>query len=352
MSFSRLTTYLMFFSGTVIAQDVVLLGSSTHLIHLSTNSSLHKTQTKPISLMKFHLSPKAKQSLNHKIIQALPRSNKSYSQEQSNIQLDMAGIPVLDQGHYGTCVTFAITAAINALIKKGDYISQLCSLQLGNYLARNGYIPSGWDGSDGKTVLSQMTIFGLINKTSEHTYGCGNLNAYPTDRNATVPTTDMSPEAFRAMSEPLNSGFIAWSTLADEESIYTDKTNLNELLAEVKNALNAGDRLVFGTLLPDADLGTAGAVGKHNTTNDTWILTSQITNDMHDKTEIDGHEMVITGYNDQAVAYDQDGLPHYGLLTLRNSWGSQAGDNGNFYMSYQYFTTLVLEVLRIRSIDE
>ncbi len=32
-----------------------------------------------------------------------------------------------------------------------------------------------------------------------------------------------------------------------------------------------------------------------------------------------------------------------GLLTLRNSWGEEVGDHGNYYMSYDYFLKLAVE---------
>ena len=45
---------------------------------------------------------------------------------------------------------------------------------------------------------------------------------------------------------------------------------------------------------------------------------------------------------------DKNGLEHKGLITLRNSWGENAGDKGNFYMSYDYFDILGLGVHRIK----
>ena len=61
--------------------------------------------------------------------------------------------------------------------------------------------------------------------------------------------------------------------------------------------------------------------------------------------------MVITGYDDDAIAKDSAGQEHQGLLTLRNSWGANAGNHGDFYMSYDYFKLLVVEAQRIRTIE-
>ena len=75
------------------------------------------------------------------------KQTKSWGNLPKRILLGMNNVPVLDQGSHGTCVTFAITAAIDAALSKGDYISQLCQLELGTYLEPMGYSVSGWDGS-------------------------------------------------------------------------------------------------------------------------------------------------------------------------------------------------------------
>lgn len=49
-----------------------------------------------------------------------------FSQSIGAVELGMNSVPVLDQGSYGTCVTFATTAAMDAVLGLGDYISQQC----------------------------------------------------------------------------------------------------------------------------------------------------------------------------------------------------------------------------------
>ncbi len=51
---------------------------------------------------------------------------------------------------------------------------------------------------------------------------------------------------------------------------------------------------------------------------------------------ISGHVIVVISYDDYATAIDSDGKVHRGLLKLRNSWGSEIGDHGDFYMTYVY----------------
>ena len=128
-----------------------------------------------------------------------------------------------------------------------------------------------------------------------------------------------------------------------------DRVDTNRTLADVKTALIVGDRVSFGVLFPAIDLGVVGAVGHHQTANDSWVLTPEIAREVYLKPLYTAHEMVITGYNDHAIAIDDHEQPHYGLLTLRNSWGDGIGNHGDFYMSYDYFRLLVIDAERIRS---
>lgn len=61
--------------------------------------------------------------------------------------------------------------------------------------------------------------------------------------------------------------------------------------------------------------------------------------------------MVIDGYDDNACATYQtkDGTQKQqcGLLRLRNSLGSQAGDAGDYYMTYDYFKAMIIEAFVI-----
>ena len=51
--------------------------------------------------------------------------------------------------------------------------------------------------------------------------------------------------------------------------------------------------------------------------------------------------------NDDAEAIDQQGKIHKGLFTLRNSWGSHAGDEGNYYVSYDYFKSWAFDLTKV-----
>ncbi len=362
MKLLKIALALMSLSGSLEAQDININGTISRtlkipMIHSSNTRSpqlLSSEKTKQIKLLKIELSEKSKQLFANKAHHALAHinefSNSALQRSErfpTKIQLGMNDVPVLNQGNHGSCVVFAITAAIDAVLNKGDYISQLCQLQVGNYLEANGYSPSGWNGSIGRSVLSQIESTGIINKQEQTTQGCGGLVDYPI--NSEDPTSSMTLDEFHQLSEPFDHETVSWWTLLDVFDVATTRIDTSETLANVKKSLSNGDRVAFGVLLLDFEYGLMGAVGTKNATYDTWVLTPEIARDIYMKPFFGGHEMIITGYDDNAVAIDDKGRPHKGLLTLRNSWGEQVGDHGNFYMSYDYFVLLVIEAQRIHN---
>jgi hypothetical protein len=264
----------------------------------------------------------------------------------SSVNLKMNDVPVLDQGQHGACVTFAVTAAMNALIGKGDYVSQLCNLTLGNYLENNGYMPSGWNGSFGPLVIDQMSRFGVINKQKQREHGCGGLKEYPGTKMA-EEGKPMNVREFKNLSEDISGKFysIQHMTMMERlETQFADTDATEKMLTQIKTGLMHGHRFVIGVFLKMSLFCSAAACANHNQAQDTWALTKELEAPV---VFIGGHEMVVTGYDDTAVAYDKEGKKHQGLLTLRNSWGTEVGDHGDYYMSYDYFKQFVMEVNEI-----
>lgn len=359
MKLAKFAVFSMMVSGSLVAQDVKIVGTVTQTVkvpsaHQSRITNVRMAaadKVRQIKLLNIQLSDKAKQGLANKARNALTHQlavNVTAAKYPPKVELGMNDVPVLNQGMHGTCVTFANTAAVDAALNKGDYISQLCQLELGSYLEKTGYAVSGWDGSFGRMILNQMDVFGIVSKEQQVAQGCAGIKEYPVNESA--PDAQMTPEEFHQISENLEEEVI-WSPVLDVYQAISDRVDTNKTINDVKAALNAGDRLTFGVLLLDFDLGFMGAVGSYKTTTDTWVLTPEIARDVYLRPNFGGHEMVITGYDDNAVAVDDQGREHRGLFTLRNSWGEDVGDHGDFYMSYDYFKLLVIEVQRIRSMN-
>ena len=301
---------------------------------------------KNVTILKVKLTDKDKQALAYRKPLKTSMHTLAGSKTPAAIQLGMNGVPVLNQGRHGSCVTFADSAALNAALGRGDYISQLCSLELGTHLERNGYIPSGWNGSLGPLVLEQMMRFGIVSKDTQNTKSCANVNEYPL-KDANNIGNEMSLAEHKTVSENINDK-VYWTHLFSNDQVFDWKTDapekMQEVLANVKHAIVNGHRLTVGTFLILQPSCRAGACAATKSANDTWALTRNLEVPPY---EIGGHELVITGYDDKAVAYDNLGGKHQGLLKLRNSWGADAGDNGDYYMSYDYFVKYVNEVQEI-----
>lgn len=353
----------MMLSAPLLAQNVHIEGTISHQVPIdsmravgpSSANDTNSNKKRVIKLMKVTLSHEAQRVLAKNLTQALAHQ-KAPTEKLTNssklprkVQLGMDNVPVFDQGSHGSCVAFAVTAAIDAAVYHDDYISQLCQLQVGNYLEANSYSHSGWNGSFGRLTLNQMDMLGIVNKDAEATFGCGGLKNYPTQD--LDPTSMMNLEEYRQISEVIDRDRYDWSTVLDVANALYERTDTNKTLTYIKTSLVSGDRTVFAVLLLDFDLGTMGAVGSKNMLHDSWVLTPEIARDAFLSGGLGAHEMVITGYDDDAISIDDSGEEHRGLLTLRNSWGDKIGDHGNFYMSYDYFKFLVIEAQRIRSND-
>ena len=187
-----------------------------------------------------------------------------------------------------------------------------------------------------------------MTKQEQRQFSCGALNEYPLS--SVSKGQEMTPSQYHEYSYSLVSKRIAWTSVLDLFQITQDNMDSAITLSQVKQALARGDRLVMGVLLINYMKGVAGAIGTHKTFNDTWLLTPEIIDDFNNNPQYAGHELLITGYDDNAYAKDDFGRVHQGLITLRNSWGDKVGDQGTFYMSYNYFRALVMEVQRIRAL--
>lgn len=341
--------FSLIMSSALYAADFDIVGTvDVTLKHADVKKSIKSVSPRHIKLIDWQLSKTSLATVMKRAekTREIQFAATAVAENGQSVQLGMANVPVLDQGAHGSCVTFAVTAAIDAAMNKGDYISQLCQLQLGRYMERAGYGVSGWDGSLGRFVLSQMEVFGIVSKANEKSYGCGGLTAYPMTYQTSLGS-EMNPEQYHELSEDLNQSNIFASTILDVYEALHVRQSTAQALLDVKRALKEGDRVVFASLLADPMQGVAGAVGRYHEIEDSWVLTEDLINAVSEE-NFAGHEMVITGFDDNAIAYDKAGHAHKGLLTLRNSWGAQIGDKGNFYMSYDYFKALAIEAHRIR----
>ena len=317
----------------------------THDIYEFQNN---KNETQQVQLLPISLNFKSENRIASQLSKPITLS-RQYARLPTAIYLGMNNVPVLDQGMHGTCATFAVTGAIDALLNQGDYISQLCHLTLGQYISQRSYQNSGWDGAFINDVLSQIHTHGIINKDKQASLGCGGLYQYPT-RKRDDPLNEMTLDEFHQISESATAQKnYDISVLLDFHQFIKDEKTPEDIIKNLKTSLSKGDRVLIGTILTTAN--EVGAYGQYHQRSDTWVVTPKVISAIKSK-NYGAHAMIIIGYDDEAKAIDTDGKTHHGLFILRNSWGPNAGDEGNYYMSYQYLANLAFELQQVRALNK
>lgn len=298
---------------------------------------------KNIKLLNLKFSSKELQAVNQRITR-LAQNQQAYTTNFSSPKskrLEVNNLPILDQGEHGSCVMFAVTTAINAATQKtGDQqISQLCQLQLGSYIASKSFYISGWDGSFADKTLEFIENYGYLTLEEQKTNGCGGEIEYPTQA---MPSNSLSLEQF--WERKPNQLSVFWGPIASRKNLFEEENQSERTLALVKEFIDEGIFVSTGVMLfAPYQVGVAGAGGYHQQENDTWILSPTVVRHALREGNRAGHEMLIIGYDDSACVTDEQNNQHCGLIQLQNSWGTDVGDNGYFYMSYDYFMTAVME---------
>lgn len=59
------------------------------------------------------------------------------------------------------------------------------------------------------------------------------------------------------------------------------------------------------------------------------------------------HEIVLYGYDDNAIATMPDGSNQKGVLYVRNSWGTRPYNQGIEFMTYDYFKMMATDAISI-----
>lgn len=317
----------------------------------SKQSQFANTPPKQVGVMKFKLNHDAKQALANRIDRNQRRSFHLHENDKklpSKIDLGMNHTPVLDQGQHGSCVTFATTGAIDAAMGQGDYVSQLCLLELGRTLEEKSFYPSGWNGSLGEFVLNEIAEFGIVPKSHQLEHGCAGVKEYPLEDF----TNEGNPMTLDEYHSAARNGFgydFLWSPVLTIGDAFLNNFDGQVTVDKVKQSLVKGHRVAFASLLDIYELWHGGNGYYKNSTGfpDAWMMTPEI--EEHLKAgEVDaGHEIVIYGYDDDAVIKGLDGRTQKGAFLIRNSWGKEAGHEGNYVMTYDHFKMMVMEAHQI-----
>ena len=266
---------------------------------------------------------------------------------------DIKANPILDQGNFGTCVTFATTGLIGYVQKNStDAFSQLYTLFKG-YDDTGNVSDAGWNGLSGSMPLIDRINNddgGFIfirdkDQTDKKNYnslstaaGKQGISALPEDQicsaienliygdyksiidifNTNIPTT----EKFTLQVKPLK---------------VSQGSSQNSTI--IKNELDAGGKVVIGAVLYGNENGDIVLGDGYTLDTDGKSLVSsesaKNTWDAVTESPVGGHELIIGSY-----FIDNNGKM---MFLIRNSWGGSAGDSGNYYMSEDYVDAAVMD---------
>lgn len=333
MKFKAIMSGFVLLSTSVFAEDVVLRFAPNYPSK-NFHSSIIEIK-EPLA----NLSHKQKMQIKKNIVNY---KNQEKDALPTHLDLGMNNVPVLDQGYHSSCVSFSFIAAFDALKGEGDYYSPLCFLNLGKHLEQYGYRASGWNYSNNYSILNRMRDFGLIPTKIQKSQGCGGLTEYPTFENDT--SVAMLPEEYHKYSESIEqSGFVDFKILTNEAS------NPNRIIKLTRQVLNSGNRIVFSLTAPPDELN--GLHGSFKTKQDSWVLSDDMIDKIQNQTgyfdNFYGHDVLIIGYDDNALIKDLNGKEHQGAFKVRNSWGNSLGEHGDFYVSYDFMASLGQEWFEI-----
>lgn len=348
--FSKFLSFALTFSTlvtastmSVAAPDMTVVGTQQTPIVLhsdpnATNGTLNDgSPITTVSTPILEISPSAAEELKRRVEHLNQGAMPQASVGAPHVDLGMGGVPVLNQGVHGTCVTFAVTAALDAAVYHQDKISQLCSLELGSFLENKDYnYISGWSGSFAPLVLEQFNTYGAITKEHEKSGVCGGLKSYPVRSSYTG--SPMSIDKYTSLAQDVMRDINVDEILSGERA-FSRYVNRDAVVESIKSSLRDGHRVVAGLGL-DPSAYNAGFVGNHKTSSDTWVVTDILKSKVSrgEFNKLGYHEIVIHGYDDDAVVNGQRGV-----FIIRNSWSDRFGDKGDAYVTYDYVKLLLTE---------
>jgi len=297
-------------------------GTTLATIDIQSKKNKAKKEKKTIGLLKIIPSEKFIKSKKNILKNAkLDEKERDYSfgivpfhESPGAVDLGMNSVPVFDQGAYGTCVTFAATAAVDAILGKKDLISQQCILELNRMLGHNL-----WNGAYyASEVLNPLKKYGII-KQGKGKVEEGKCNSNYPNVFGLITIFDYKARSSKsgASASKIKSRYISSISLSD-----------------IKTALDAKHRIAlgFGMAANQDSTSVQGfnmKIGDSHTVGGLWACQQPGSSQFYCKTPNSGHEVVVIGYDDKQK-----------LIKIRNSWDRSVGEEGNFYMTYTFLEAM------------
>lgn len=279
-------------------------------------------------------------------------ANKStfISPVQTPSQVDLTTLPyypsAYDQGDLGSCTANAVAFAYQFDVLKKNandpfMPSRLFLYFCERFLDQSNYDPYASPPLTNAPAFSTTQGLALTDDSGSQDfqgidvlqlYGVCNESLWPYDVTAfaQIPSANWTAINANRVNHMARS-FYAVGNLTKQydasaitgDVIFFDTTQYQNDLASIKQALAQGFPVVFGITIPnDTDQQL------QNYTNSV-VSTSQYVNSMdyvsNSSNFSGGHAIVIVGYDDNRQAF-----------LIRNSWGTDWGINGHFYLAYTF----------------
>jgi len=192
--------------------------------------------------------------------------------------------PVKNQGDLGACTAFAGTGMREFLARKYERGNQVVLSPLFLYYQErqfDGDLAGGDTGSTGRTSVHCMNQFGVCLESQE---------GYDIAEFQQAPTPEQLAEA-----------------LLYKAGAYHKLANT---VQDMKNCLASGYAFVVGFTV-------------YESFESNWSVSGYMPLPKADEKVLGGHEVLFIGYDDSKAAFK-----------VRNSWGADWGNNGNFWFPY------------------
>lgn len=217
-----------------------------------------------------------------------------------SVDLGMYQVPVLNQENYGVSTIYSTTAALDALLGKGDFIDQDCTTSLVKFL-------HSYDFSD-INIINSLKEYGVVRKD-------------PANK---CPQNLVSLEQYTSLVD---------------HTVDVSNVHLLEFKANLDNVRQSLDRknrvlMEFGLMANPDPVSVQGfdfVKNKKTYVGGLWACKQPGNAKNYCRPSNAGHAVVVIGYDDTQK-----------LLKVRNSWGNEVGENGDFYMSYEFFEKMAI----------
>ena len=209
--------------------------------------------------------------------------------------------PIYDQGDLGSCVSHAIAAMFEFVLKKTNKQAMLPSRLFMYY--------------------NQRVILGTVNYDSGATIRDGMKSLY---KQGACPEVTWPYLIERFTTRPNSTAF---TQALNHQSV--NYLRLNPTLANLKSCLSEGYPFVFGFAVYQSFLN----ITKNN---------PNLSMPKPRESFLGGHAVTVVGYNDATNRF-----------TVRNSWGTSWGDGGYYTMPYEYLinTNLCDDFWTLRKVE-